>query len=65
MAKRPQKLYRWRITRLRGSPAALIGNVEAPDADQAIRIAIREFGITNPKHQKRLVEQRAEERSWP
>jgi hypothetical protein len=38
----------------------LIGYVEAPDAEQAICIAIREFGITNPKHQKRLVPQRAE-----
>jgi hypothetical protein len=42
------------------NPAALIGYVEAPDAEQAIRIAIREFGITNPEHQKRLVAQRAE-----
>jgi hypothetical protein len=50
----PPVLYRWRITRLRASPAALIGYVEAPDAEQAIR----EF--TNPEHQKRLVAQRAE-----
>jgi hypothetical protein len=34
MAKRTpksQKLFRWRITRLKASPAALIGYVEAPD----------------------------------
>jgi hypothetical protein len=40
--------------------AALIGCVEAPDAEQAIRIAIREFAITNPEHQKRLVALQAE-----
>jgi hypothetical protein len=60
MAKRTQKLLRWRIIRLRSSPAALIGYVEAPDAEQAICVAIREFGVTNPEHQKRLVAQRAE-----
>jgi hypothetical protein len=34
-----QKLYRWRITRIRASPAALIGYVKAPNAEQAIRAA--------------------------
>ena len=60
MAKRTQKLFRWRVTRLKASPAALICYVEAPDQEQAIRAAIREFAITNPEHQKRLVAQRAE-----
>jgi hypothetical protein len=55
-----KKLFRWRITRLIASPAALIGYVEAPDQEQAIRTAIREFAITNPEHQKRLTAQRAE-----
>jgi hypothetical protein len=50
------KLFRWRITRLKASPAALIGYVEAPDPDTAIRTAIREFAITNPEHQKRLAD---------
>jgi hypothetical protein len=41
MPKRnPQKLYEWRITRIRSTPAALIGHVEAADAEQAIREAI-------------------------
>jgi hypothetical protein len=60
MANRTQKLSRWCITRIRSSPAALIGYVETPDAQQAIRIAIRELGITDFEHQKRLVAQRAE-----
>ena len=48
----------WRITRIKAIRTALIGYVEAPDAQQAIRIAIREFRITNPEHQKRLVARR-------
>jgi hypothetical protein len=60
MSKRSAKLFRWRITRIKASPAALIGYVEAPDQDTAIRTAIQEFEITNPEHQKRLVAQRAE-----
>jgi hypothetical protein len=42
------------------SPTALVGYVEAADQEQAIRTAIREFAITNPEHQKRLVARRAE-----
>ena len=57
---RPHKLYRWRITRIRASPAALIGYVEAADEEQAIRAAIRVFGITDPEHQKRRVAQRTD-----
>jgi hypothetical protein len=34
--------------------AALIGYVEAPDAEQAIKEAIRAFGVTDPEQQKRL-----------
>ena len=63
MAKRTpksQKVSRWRITRLKASPAALIGYLEAPDQDTAIRTAIREFATINQEHQKRLVAQRAE-----
>jgi hypothetical protein len=41
-----QKIFQWRITRTRSTPAALIGHVQAPDAEQAIKEAIREFGIT-------------------
>ena len=47
-------MYEWRITRIRSTPAALIGYVEAPDAEQAIEEAIRAFGITDAEQQKRL-----------
>jgi hypothetical protein len=52
MPKRPsprEKLFRWRISRIRSTPAVEIGTVEAPDAEQAIEEAIKEFGITNPR----------------
>jgi hypothetical protein len=60
MKRTPPKLYRWRITRIRSSPAAFIGYVEAADQEQAIQAAIREFAITDPEHRKRLVAQRTE-----
>ncbi len=58
MTKSPKKEHKWRITRIKGTPAAYVGNVHAPDAETAIKTAIEEFGITNPEHQKRLVAQR-------
>jgi hypothetical protein len=54
-AKRPStEMYEWRITRIRSTPATLIGHVEAPDAEQAIKEAIRLFGIADPEQHKRL-----------
>jgi hypothetical protein len=63
MSKRSpsSKLYDWRITRIRATPAALIGYVEAPDADQAIKEAIAKYEISNPHHQARLAAQRVKE----
>jgi hypothetical protein len=52
------KLHRWRIVRLRATPAEQIGYVEAPDEAAAIAEAIRAYGITDPERQKRLVAQR-------
>jgi hypothetical protein len=36
-----EKLFRWRITRIRSTPAVEVGTVEAPDAEQAIKEAIK------------------------
>ena len=58
--KKPVQDVAWRITRIKGSPAAFVGRVYAPDAETAIKRAIEEFGITNPEHQKRLVAQRSD-----
>ena len=54
LPKRPQ-LYRWRISRIRGTPAEQIGHVEAPDEATAIKTAIEQYGITDPQKQSRLV----------
>jgi hypothetical protein len=51
------KQYMWSIYHIKGTPAALLGRVEAPDEETAIRKAIDEFGIS-PALQKRLLAQR-------
>jgi hypothetical protein len=51
--KQPQ-LYRWRISRIRGTPAEQIGYVEAPDEATAIKTAIEQFQITDQQKQSRL-----------
>ena len=50
-------MHSWAIYRLKGTPAALFGHVEAPDAETAIKKAIDEFAI-NPALHKRLLAQR-------
>jgi len=52
------KQYSWAIYRLTGTPAKLLGHVEAPDEQSAIKQAIEEFGVTNPQLQKQLLAQR-------
>ena len=52
------ELPRWRITRIRSTPAAEIGTVEAPDAESAIKEAIRVYGINDAEQQKRLAARR-------
>ena len=47
----------WSIYHIKGTPAAFLGRVEAPDEESAIRKAIEEFEI-NPALQKRLLAQR-------
>lgn len=60
MAKRPAETteYSWHIYRIRGTPAAYVGMVYAPDEKTAIQRAIEDFGITNPEQQKRLIAER-------
>jgi hypothetical protein len=47
-------LPRWKVVRIKGSPAVEIGTVQAPDAATAIRIGIKEFEISDPEQRKRL-----------
>jgi phosphoenolpyruvate carboxylase len=53
----PPKLYTWSIYHIKGTPAALLGRVEAPDEVSAIKKAIEEFNVS-PALQKRLLAQR-------
>jgi len=54
-----KKEHLWEVYRLKGSPAAFVGAVYAPDEKTALKAAIKELKITNPEHQKRLVVRRA------
>jgi hypothetical protein len=47
----------WRISLIKATPAAIVGYVEAPDAESAIAKAIEEFKITAPQKQRRLIAQ--------
>ncbi len=59
MANNPKKrIYIWRISRLKATPAAVIGLIEAPDAETAIKEAIVKFEINDSEQQKRLVAHR-------
>jgi hypothetical protein len=55
---RGPKLARWRITRIRSTPAVEIGTVQAPDAASAIDEAIRRYDIRQPWQRERLVARR-------
>jgi hypothetical protein len=56
-AAAPAKQHRWSIYRLKGTPAKLLGHVEAPDEESAIKRAIEEFNIA-PELRGRLLAQR-------
>ncbi len=51
-----KKMKRWHIHVLRRKGEHL-GIVEAPDAKAAIKVAIKQLGITDPETQKRLAAQ--------
>jgi hypothetical protein len=53
-AKRTKRMYRWRISPIKATPAKLVGYVDAPDADAAIKEAIKEYEVKD-RDQKRLV----------
>lgn len=51
---------RWRISIIR-KRAEHLGGVTAADADEAIQVAIKAFGITDPERQRRLAARRINE----
>ena len=42
---------------IKATPAAIVGYVDAPDAESAIAKAIEQFKITDPQKQRRLIAQ--------
>jgi hypothetical protein len=50
--------YMWNIYHIKGTPAALLGRVEAPDEETAIKKAIEEFGVS-PALRNRFLAQRS------
>ena len=49
-----KKLSNWRVIRIRGNKAELVGAVPAADEKSAFRAAIKEYKIDNPEQQRRL-----------
>jgi hypothetical protein len=55
MQKKIKKpLPKWRVIRIKGTPAVYVGAVEAPDVNSAVREAIKKYDITDPRQQSGL-----------
>jgi hypothetical protein len=52
-----KQTYCWRIFQL-GAHGEVVGDVEAPDAEAAIKKAIEQFEITEPWRQRALLAKR-------
>jgi len=59
MSKAAKPMRSWRIIEIR-KKGHHIATVAAPDADAAIKAAIRDYAITDPHRQRRLVAQPVE-----
>jgi hypothetical protein len=53
--KKPQQRIRtWQIVRLKSSPAAFVGLVDAPNKARALEAAVKTFAV-RPQDRKRLI----------
>jgi 1,2-phenylacetyl-CoA epoxidase PaaB subunit len=52
--RKKEKLLQWEVLLIKASPAALIGLVEAPDEQTALKVAIEQFKV-RPVDQWRLI----------
>jgi hypothetical protein len=55
MAKKPAPERVWEISRIKGTPAAILGRIAAPTAEKAIEDWAEKFGITDEQQKSRLV----------
>ena len=44
-----------KMSRIKGTPAAILGRIKAPTAERAVEEWIEKFSITDPQQQQRLV----------
>jgi hypothetical protein len=58
MARGIKQPTTWAISHIKGTPALPIAHIEAPDAESAIKEAIKKFGITDPDQQAQLAARR-------
>ena len=47
--KKPAQMRTWEISRIKGTPAAILGRINAPDAESAVKEWIEKFEITDPE----------------
>ena len=55
------QLFEWRVVRIKSSPAAIIGYFKAANADEAIKLAAAERGISDSTTLSRLAAQKVRE----
>lgn len=56
-----EKLFEWRVVRIKSSPAVIIGYFKAPTAEHSIKAPIAEREISDPTTQSRLAAQKVRE----
>jgi hypothetical protein len=52
--RKTKKEYTWEIRRLKASPAAFVGLIDAADEATAVKVALKQFNV-RPEDQKRLI----------
>ena len=45
----------WEVSRIKGTPAAILGRIKASTAERAVEEWIEKFGIRDSEQQQRLV----------
>jgi hypothetical protein len=55
MAKKPARDRVWEISRIKATPAAILGRTTAPTAERAIEEWAEQYGITDEHQKSRLV----------